>query len=269
MNYGRCSMFKKLNQRKKKVYMLIKEHVHKTARVLEISCGRGEILARLQKDGYTVKGTNYTKYPEKIDGLDIDNGVDIFQGLPYDDNSFDCVIMVDVIEHLCDHDKALQEIGWVCSMDGYLLILTPNIMKISSRLHFLTTGFFKTKRAFIGFDIPSEFSFTFHNYPPYLPVFLYQLNSHHFKLCRFDAAVFKPKSLILLLIFYPVILIATYFKTHLKEKYIKSSGTSNFLLKIMTSFSALCGEFYIILAKKQADTVQTTTKMPRWTQKYD
>jgi 2-polyprenyl-3-methyl-5-hydroxy-6-metoxy-1,4-benzoquinol methylase len=249
--------------------MLIKKHVPKTAKILEISCGRGEIIAKLQKDGYTVKGTNYTKYPEKIDGLDIDYGIDILKGLPDDDNSFGCVILVDVIEHLRDHDKALQEISRVCSMDGYLLILTPNIMKISSRLHFLTTGFFKTKRAFIGYDVPSKSSFAFHNYPPYLPIFLYQLKSHHFKLYLFDAAGFKYKSLILLLIFYPVILIATYFKTHLKEKYIKSSGTSNFLLKIMTSFSALCGEFYIVLAKKQPDTVQTTTKMPSWAQKYD
>jgi radical SAM protein with 4Fe4S-binding SPASM domain len=42
----------------------------------------------------------------------------------------------------------------------------------------LITGFVKAKRVFIGFDVPPEKSFAFHNYPVYLPVYLYQTHSH-------------------------------------------------------------------------------------------
>ena len=257
------------DERNKKMCELIGKHVPKTARILEISCGKGQLLKRLQGNGYAVKGTIYSKYPGAADGLDIDDGIDILEGLPYDDKSFDCIVIADVIEHLRDHDKALREASRVCSDHGWLLIMSPNIMKISSRLHFLITGFFKAKRAFIGFDVPFESAFAFHNYTPHLPVFLYQLNSHHFKPQIFDAAGYKPKSLLLWLFFAPVIWMSTYVKTHIKEIHLRNSGVSAFIFKTMTSFPALCGEFWIILAnKEEAPAQKITTKLPRWAERH-
>lgn len=262
-------MSRSRDERNNKACELIEKHVPKTARVLEISCGRGELMKKLQENGYTIKGTNYSKHPGTADGLDIDDGIDILEGLPYNDKSFDCIVVADVIEHLRDHDKLLQEASRVCSDHGWILIMSPNIMKISSRLHFLITGFFKAKRAFIGFDVPFESAFAFHNYTPHIPVFLYQLNSHHFRPQIFDAAVYKPKSLLLWLILAPVIRIATYVKTHLKEIHLKNSGASGLMFKMMTSFPALCGEFWIILAnKEEVSTQKATTKLPHWAERH-
>lgn len=253
--------------RERKACRLVCDHVPRSARVLEISCGRGAILAALKDAGYSVKGTNYTHYADLREGLDVDVGVDVLEGLPYDDGAFDCVVLLDVIEHLRDHERALAEIARVCSDGGHFLVMTPNTMRIWSRLHFLATGFFKIKRAFVGFDVPSGASFGFHNYPPHLPVFLYQLTSHGFEVVRVDASGYKLKSLLLWALFAPLIYPATYVTTHVSEKHIPPSGAAPFLFRTLTSFPMLCGEFWFLLAQKQGGAVATTTRLPRWAKK--
>lgn len=251
-----------------KVYDIVKNSVDKNSKILEISCGRGEILWKLKQDGYSVRGTNYTKYEGVMDGIDIDNGINLLNGLPYDDNSFDCIILIDVIEHISDHDKALKEISRVCSENGIFLILSPNIMKISSRLHFMATGFFKIKRSFVGFDVPYESAFAFHNYPPHLPTFLYQLKSHHFNVYKIDAYRYKMKSHFMLLPFYLYILATSYYKIFYDEKYLKKSDMAPFLFKILTSYPLLCGESWILVTRKLLTSSPMTTSLPRWSKKH-
>ena len=50
--------------RKQKVYELIKRYIPSKGKVLDVSCGNGEILDWLRQDGYSVRGTNYTKHPD-------------------------------------------------------------------------------------------------------------------------------------------------------------------------------------------------------------
>ena len=69
--------------------------------VLDLSCGRGELLAALQADGCTVRGTHYrtddyeandTRKPSFITpDLRIDSGVDLTATLPYDAAQYDVV----------------------------------------------------------------------------------------------------------------------------------------------------------------------------------
>ena len=46
--------------------------------------------------------------------------------IPYEDETFDAVICVDVFEHLKDDSKAMQEIKRVLKKDGLLLLHIPN-----------------------------------------------------------------------------------------------------------------------------------------------
>lgn len=253
-----------------KIIMLLDKVLKKNSKILEISCGKGEILTKLKDKGHEVKGTNYSVYEGVDENLIIDNGINILDGLPYQEGSFDCVILVDIIHYLNNHEKALFEAGRVLSDDGFLLILCPNIMKISSRLHFLTTGFFKIKKAFIGFDVPLEYSFAYSNYPPYIPIFLYQLKAHGFNVFCIDAFRYKVKSIILWLSFFPVICISTYFNTHIKEKNLRKTKEAKYLTKVLTSFPILCGESWIIIAKKDSNSKEFKIKsiIPSWGKKY-
>jgi len=61
--------------------------------------------------------------------------------LPWDDNTFDTVICFEVLEHLLEPDKALQEIHRVLKPSGALLASVPNFAFFTNRLEFLLTGF--------------------------------------------------------------------------------------------------------------------------------
>lgn len=63
------------------------------------------------------------------------------ENLPYSDNTFDVVVMVDVVEHLIDPIRVCKEINRVLIKGGILLIGTPNIAKITRRLK-LAAGYF-------------------------------------------------------------------------------------------------------------------------------
>ncbi len=254
--------------RKAKAVELVRKHVPTGSRILEISCGSGKELYALQQQGYRVKGTNFTKYDGVVADVDIDNGIDILSGLPYEDNSFDAAILLDVIEHLSDHDRTVAELARVCSDSGHVIVMTPNAMKLASRLHFFLTGFVKSKRAFIGFDVPREYAFAFHNYPPHLPTFLYQLRSHSLQLVEFTAVVYKFKSFLLYAFLFPILWLATAYNIHCCEKYLKETSAAKELQQILTSVGALCGEFWFTVSRKDQNVPDLETKLPTWSQKW-
>jgi 2-polyprenyl-3-methyl-5-hydroxy-6-metoxy-1,4-benzoquinol methylase len=248
----------------------VKQFVPKGHRILEVSCGRGEILKDLQDEGYAVQGTNYTKYPDCPDSIPVDTGVDILRGLPYESGIYDGVILSDVIEHLGDHAAAVKEICRVAKNNGHVIVATPNMMKINSRVNFLLTGFFKVNKAFIGFDVPLDRSFGFHLYPVHLPTFLYQLRANNVETVYIDAVGYKAKSYLLWLMLIPFILPATYVKTHMLEKYIRSRASSRLLFRSLVSFKALCGESWIVVGRKGVDAAeyQLDTHLPSWSEKF-
>ena len=59
---------------------------------------------------------------------------DIAAGLPFANDSFDCVSFCEVIEHLVDPDRALQEIARVLKIGGTLVITTPNMVSWFNRI---------------------------------------------------------------------------------------------------------------------------------------
>lgn len=257
--------------RRRKVCELVKQFVPSGHRVLEVSCGKGEILKSLQDEGYAVQGTNYTKYPDCPDSIPVDTGVDILRGLPYESGIYDCVILSDVIEHLSDHAAAVKEICRVAKNGGHVIVVTPNMMKINSRINFLLTGFFKVNKAFIGFDVPLDRSFGFHLYPAHLPTFLYQLRANNVEAVFIDAVGYKMKSYMQWLMLIPFILPATYIKTHVLEKYLRGSTSSRLLFKSLVSFKTLCGESWVVVGRKREVEVveqQVDTHLPSWSEKF-
>lgn len=57
--------------------------------------------------------------------------------LPFPDECFDAVVSFDVIEHIEDDKAALDEIFHVCKKGGFLLLGTPNRLRLSNRLYAL------------------------------------------------------------------------------------------------------------------------------------
>jgi len=252
------------DRRKNKAVELAARFVPQGGRILEVSCGSGSVLMQLRGRGYQIRGTNFSKYEERLEAEFIDHGVDILQGLPYEDASFDGVILLDVIEHLRDHDRAVAELSRVCREGGHVIVMTPNTMKLTSRLHFLFSGFYKLKRAFIGFDVPRERAFAFHNFPPHLPTFLYQLRSYGLHLAHFTASVYKAKSFLFYAGLFPFIWLATSLTLHRGEKHLRGTPAAAELQRVLTSVPGLCGEFWFVVAQKRALSAPQVTPVPTW-----
>mgnify|MGYP000070605173 CR=1 FL=1 len=101
--------------------------------ILDLGCGNGEI---------TVEVTRNLITPVEIYGVDINDnllkkarerGIIIFHGdlnsdkLPFQDESIDLALALEVIEHLYNTDNFLSEIYRVLRHNGYFILTTPNL----------------------------------------------------------------------------------------------------------------------------------------------
>jgi len=103
-------------------------------RVLDAGCGEGvlvdEFTGRLNIEGID---PNYSSDRVRTGSL---------TNLPFEDNSFERAICLDVLEHLTfeDQPKALGELHRVLRSGGELLVSIPNLAHLQSRIHFLLQG---------------------------------------------------------------------------------------------------------------------------------
>lgn len=114
------------------------EMVEKGQKVLDIACGDGLLMSALKKKGVLVSGVDISeegvkKCREK--GLDV-SVVDIAtERLPFEDDTFDTVIMLDVLEHLYAPEELLREATRVSKK--HIIISVPNFNSLPARLQVL------------------------------------------------------------------------------------------------------------------------------------
>lgn len=107
----------------------------KDVRILDVGCGEGIIVEEYRKRGYDISGIDLNYESEYVS---LGNTLD----LPYADNSFGVVLMLDVFEHLSfkDQPKALSEIKRVLRPKGNLLISIPNLAHLCCRFRLFFQG---------------------------------------------------------------------------------------------------------------------------------
>lgn len=117
--------------RRKMVHDLINKYFQKRVdlKILDVGCGTGALLGELSKYG-DVRGLDFSPLAIsfcKERGL---NNVD--QGdatnIKYQDDTFDLVLALDILEHIPDDKKALFEIHRVLKPGGIAIIFVPTFM---------------------------------------------------------------------------------------------------------------------------------------------
>jgi SAM-dependent methyltransferase len=108
----------------------------RAGRVLDIGCGRGELLREFRRRGWDPQGTEWTEASaaHARNALEIPVEVGPLTTLPWPNATFDSVVMWHVLEHLADPQSAIAEAVRVLKPGGVLLIGVPNFASAEARL---------------------------------------------------------------------------------------------------------------------------------------
>jgi SAM-dependent methyltransferase len=116
-----------------------------TDSVLDVGCRRRELCEHLPP------GTTYA-------GMDLFEPADVIasaeEPFPFEENSFDSVVLADVLEHLDDPHAALDEAMRVAR--NAVVVLLPNLYTLFVRLHYLVRGRMPSGKYAFGVHPPED-----------------------------------------------------------------------------------------------------------------
>ncbi|MEM6898365.1 MAG: bifunctional 2-polyprenyl-6-hydroxyphenol methylase/3-demethylubiquinol 3-O-methyltransferase UbiG [Pseudomonadota bacterium] len=109
------------------------------AKVLDLGCAGGFMAEAIDERGSTATGIDPSepaieaaRAHAKSGDRDIDYHVGVGEALPFDSDSFDAVVCVDVLEHVSDLAKVVSEVARVLKPGGKFLFDTINRNPIAS-----------------------------------------------------------------------------------------------------------------------------------------
>lgn len=108
--------------------------------ILDVGCGSGvysKIFPSAEYTGVDIS-EDIIEYARSR-GLKVIK-CDIEDGLPFEDKTFDAALSMDVMEHTYDTLFHLKEIRRILEDDGFIILVTPNISSLASRIEVLKGG---------------------------------------------------------------------------------------------------------------------------------
>lgn len=108
---------------------IIKKYLNKDNKILDMGFGRGDFLHWLKVEGYSdimgIDPSDESVNAVKGDGINAVLG-SVFQIQNEFKNSFDCIVLFDVLEHLLLPMQAVNNLKHYLKVAGYLLVSVPN-----------------------------------------------------------------------------------------------------------------------------------------------
>lgn len=111
------------------------------ARLLDCGCGNGAITLKIAEKIGTRELVGIDTVPRRMEqararGIKVLER-DLDEKLPFENESFDVVLAIDVVEHLGNTDGFVKEVHRVLRRGGYIVVATPNLASFSSILYLL------------------------------------------------------------------------------------------------------------------------------------
>jgi 2-polyprenyl-3-methyl-5-hydroxy-6-metoxy-1,4-benzoquinol methylase len=113
----------------------------KRGRVLDAAAGEGALTKKLLELGFEVNSVDINPSIFKLQGTQCIK-LDLNYGLPFPEKHFDYIVSLETLEHLWNPYGCIREFYRVLKPRGKLIVSTPNISTIFSRILFLFTGRF-------------------------------------------------------------------------------------------------------------------------------
>ena len=98
-------------------------------RLLDIGCGDGTFLLRMQQDGWSVTGVEQTPDNARKAGIDVRESISGVAG----DEPFDCITLWHVLEHLSELHSTMVAIRGLLKKDGVVIIAVPDTNSVPAR----------------------------------------------------------------------------------------------------------------------------------------
>jgi SAM-dependent methyltransferase len=111
--------------------------------VLDVGCGVGGNIDLLQSRGHTAVGVTLSEAEAAIcTGRGFECVIaDVSETMPFEEQTFDAVILSHILEHLPWPDQALNRIARVVRPGGSVYVALPNVLHVAQRLKFLAGDF--------------------------------------------------------------------------------------------------------------------------------
>jgi 2-polyprenyl-3-methyl-5-hydroxy-6-metoxy-1,4-benzoquinol methylase len=116
-------------------FMVMKIPAQTGGYLLDVGCGSGEFLSKMQKLGWKVQGLDMDeKAAENARKKNINIKIGTLDKSGFEDCMFDVVVLSHVIEHTFDPISLLNECKRVLKPSGKIVIATPNCSSLCHRL---------------------------------------------------------------------------------------------------------------------------------------
>ena len=233
----------------KSVAAIWSEETGRVKTILDLSCSGGATSRMLAKKGLIVVATGYEPPPFLGPAIARVGGVDLNEPLPFKSRTFDAVNLIEVIEHIEHQPQLIREIARVLKDEGVVVISTPNVLNVFSRLRFLFTGFLR------GRVRPLHYKFgpgrahnihLIHFYELYYLVFHAGLEIEQLRKTRVKFA-----SLFFMLLFYPFLWLCSLAAVIWPEQDPVQRRINWQILRYLFSFSLLLSDNIVVKARKK------------------
>ncbi len=215
--------------------------------LLEIPAGEGALAWQLHKLGYRVTAGDIDPRFFKVRPIPCIE-IDLNHRFPIESERFDFISCIEGVEHLQDQFEFIRECHRVLKPGGLLVLSTPNILNLASRLKYFMTGFYSlVPRPINEFSVVPVFD---HINPVTYYQLRYMMHTQGFEITRV-ATDLRRRSAAAFYILKPLVRFYSW-RTMRKERDPQQCEANRQIRRILTSPAVMLGRTLILVARKKS-----------------
>ena len=240
-----------------KALQLVTARLTPHSKVLDLGAGRGH-LARRVAAWFEEQGKSPSDHIFATDlaanGFEASEvpftEIDLNEVLPFPAEAFDLIYSIEVFEHLRRPYDVLKECYRTLKPGGYLIVSTPNILHLRSRLRFFFTGFYELYQP-PSIDPRNAGRLCGHIMPLHIAYYAYGLCSVGFVEVQYVRDKTKKGSMALYVLLYPILAFVRWRFLHDIRKYdVAVFNENRQVLSIANSKQLLTSRSLMFVAQK-------------------
>jgi SAM-dependent methyltransferase len=192
------------------------------ARILDVGAGEGYMCRRLKDLGYQIEACDAVPRQFKCPDVPFIK-VDLTGPLAIADGQYDCVIGIEVAEHMENHFQFVRELIRITKPGGLIILTTPNVLSFSSRFNHFLYGY--TDCAPFPLDPTLEEYYLKHINPISVPEMLFIFERFGADLERLTTNRYRRGCWLPMVLFYPILWLA------IRLKFLRKRDTRHHALR--------------------------------------